>query len=200
MAIAEQQPRLPELHRGQTHEAPSAVNELADKWGRLTTIATLAVLPIWPLAYVLFAARYPDQSFFVKGAVATGAMVITRGALDVLFHRWIPWPNLYGAEVSAYQDRDARARRRSWFWTSRLRFLRAFLLSPLVWLPASRSSAASSTCGSSGPRGCSTRSAACSASRPASSLKDALVVAVLEPRRRASRWSSSCCSCSSSTS
>ena len=44
MAIAEQQPRLPELHRGQTHEAPSAVNELADKWGRLTTIATLAVL------------------------------------------------------------------------------------------------------------------------------------------------------------
>jgi ATP-dependent Zn protease len=134
MAIAEQQPRLPELHRGTTHEASVAVNELADKWGRLTTIATLAVLPIWPLAYVLFAARYPDQSFFVKGAVATAAMVITRGMLDVLFHRWIPWPNLYGAEVSAYQDRDARARRRSWFWTSRLRFARAFLLSPLVWL------------------------------------------------------------------
>ena len=63
-------------------------------------------------------------------------MVVTRGVLDVLFHRWIPWPNLYGAEVSAYQDRDARARRRSWFWTSRLRFLRAFLLSPLLWLAA----------------------------------------------------------------
>jgi len=62
MAIAEQQPRLPELHRGTTQEAPSATNELADKWGRLTTIATLAVLPIWPLAYVLFASRYPDPS------------------------------------------------------------------------------------------------------------------------------------------
>jgi ATP-dependent Zn protease len=136
MAIAEQQPRLPELHRGTGQDAPAAVNELADKWGRLTTIATLAVLPIWPLAYMIFASRYPDSSVFVRGAVATGAMVVVRGALDVLFHRWIPWPNLYGAEVSVYQDRDARARRRSWFWSSRIRFARAFVLSPLAWLAA----------------------------------------------------------------
>ena len=136
MAIAEQQPRLPELHRGTAEEAPAAVNELADKWGRLTTIATLAVLPIWPLAFVIVDSRWPDLSFFVTGLIATGAMVVTRGVLDVLFHRWIPWPNLYGAEVSAYQDRDARARRRSWFWSSRLRFARAFILSPLLWLAA----------------------------------------------------------------
>ncbi len=138
MAIAEQQPRLPELHRGTQDEAPAAVNELADKWGRLTTIATLAVLPIWPLAYVIVRLALARPVVLLTGAVATGAMVVTRGVLDVLFHRWIPWPNLYGAEVSAYQDRDARARRRSWFWASRLRFARAFLLSPLVWLAALR--------------------------------------------------------------
>ena len=136
MAIAEQQPRLPELHRATAQQAPRAVNELADKWGRLTTIATLAVLPVWPLAFVLVGSRWPDMSFFLKGLIASAAMVVMRGMLDVLFHRWIPWPNLYGAEVSAYQDRDARARRRSWFWTSRLRFARSFILSPLLWLAA----------------------------------------------------------------
>ena len=101
MAIAEQQPRLPELHRATAQQAPRAVNELADKWGRLTTIATLAVLPVWPLAFVLVGSRWPDMSFFLKGLIASAAMVVMRGMLDVLFHRWIPWPNLYGAEVSA---------------------------------------------------------------------------------------------------
>lgn len=113
MAIAEQQPRLPELHRGTEQEAPAAVNELADKWGRLTTIATLAVLPIWPLAFVIVDARWPGLSFLVTGLIATGAMVVTRGALDVLFHRWIPWPNLYGAEVARPRPREASRRARA---------------------------------------------------------------------------------------
>jgi cell division protease FtsH len=122
-------------HRPQAESAPEPQrNELADRWGRLTLIATLAVLPIWPLAFLIADARWPDQTFLVKALIATVAMVVVRGLLDVLFHRWIPWPSLFGDTVSQYQERDARARRRAWFWTSRLRFTRLFLISPVFWL------------------------------------------------------------------
>ncbi len=135
MAIVEQQPPLPEVHRPQaeTRVAPQR-NELADRWGRLTMIATLAVLPIWPLAFLIMDSRWPDMTFLVKAMIATGSMVVVRGVLDVLFHRSIPWPSLFGDAVSQYQERDARARRRAWFWTSRLRFTRLFLISPVFWL------------------------------------------------------------------
>ncbi len=135
MAIAEQQPRLPEKYEGPpaTEQAPPR-NELADRWARLTTIATLAVLPVWPLAYVIIDSHWPDEAFLVKAFGATAVMVIARGILDVLFHRWIPWPNLFGDDVSTYKTSDARARRRAWTWKSGFRFTRAFLLSPMVFL------------------------------------------------------------------
>ncbi len=110
------------------------MNELADRWARLTTIATLAVLPIWPLAYVIIDSRWPDQSFLVKALVATVAMVIVarhpRRAVPPLDSVAEP----VGRRRRAYQDGDARARRRSWSGRRGCGSRRAFLLSPIVWL------------------------------------------------------------------
>ena len=39
-----------------------------------------------------------------------------RGLLDLIFHRFIPWPSLFGIDNAELREEDVVARRRVWFW------------------------------------------------------------------------------------
>jgi cell division protease FtsH len=94
---------------------------LSGEWRRLSRAATLvavmtspALLAIlvgvndWPLGWAL---------------LATIAFVAAfRGLIDIVAHRFIPRPSLYGADREALLD-DATARRRLWFWRGKYKLL-----------------------------------------------------------------------------
>ena len=39
-----------------------------------------------------------------------------RGLLDLIFHRFIEWPSLFGIDNPDLREEDVVARRRVWFW------------------------------------------------------------------------------------
>jgi ATP-dependent Zn protease len=89
--------------------------ELAQGWRRLTRAATLVALLAVPPVYVYFT----QQNGWVwwKALLATLALVIvSRGLVDLLFHRFIPWPSLFGLDSPQLREEDVVARRRAWFW------------------------------------------------------------------------------------
>jgi cell division protease FtsH len=129
MSYAEDSP--PSLKPRMSQEATA----LAYEWRKLTRAATaVAVLtsPAWFL--VFWKANHWDWWW---AAVATFAGVVAfRGAVDVISHKLIPAPNLYGAQAELL-DEDIVARRRVWFWRTRFRrlfWLLLFLFGLLVLL------------------------------------------------------------------
>jgi ATP-dependent Zn protease len=104
-------------------ELPSKVNEnatsLAREWRRLGRAATGVALLTSPAVFVLFHSRYGWP--VIWALVGTVAVVVTfRGFIDVLAHRFIPSPSLYGAEA-ALKEQDVISRRRLWYWRRRFR-------------------------------------------------------------------------------
>ena len=41
---------------------------------------------------------------------------VFRGLADLIFHRLIPWPSLFGLDSPQLREEDVVARRRVWFW------------------------------------------------------------------------------------
>jgi ATP-dependent Zn protease len=99
---------------------------LALEWRRLTRAATFVALLTSPM---LFALLYYTHRWSLPAAlIGTFVGVIAfRGLIDVLAHKLIPRPSLYGADREALLE-DAVARRRVWFWRGKYRLL--------VWLAA----------------------------------------------------------------
>jgi ATP-dependent Zn protease len=99
---------------------------LAREWRRLGRVATGVALLTSPVLFVLLHSTYDwplgwSLAFTVLGVAAF------RGLIDVLAHRLIPAPSLYGAE-SELRDQDVLSRRRLWYWRRKYR--------QLVWLAA----------------------------------------------------------------
>ncbi|HWC85885.1 MAG TPA: AAA family ATPase [Solirubrobacteraceae bacterium] len=64
-----------------------------------------------------------DHASFVVSLIVTAlAVVVFRGIVEVVARRLIPSPSLYGADDSLRQD-DLVARRRYWYWRTKLRRL-----------------------------------------------------------------------------
>ena len=126
MAYAEDSP--PSLKPRMSQEATA----LAYEWRKLTRAATaVAVLtsPAWFL--VFWKANHWDWYW---AALATFVGVIAfRGAVDVISHKLIPTPNLYGAQSELLEE-DIVARRRVWYWRTRFRRLFWLALSLFVLL------------------------------------------------------------------
>jgi ATP-dependent Zn protease len=99
--------------RAQDHQA------LALEWRKLTRAATFVALLTSPMVFaVLF---YTHRWSFIAAVLGTFVCVITfRGLIDVLAHRLIPRPSIYGADRRLL-DEDATARRRVWYWRKKLR-------------------------------------------------------------------------------
>ncbi len=108
-------------HEGSTGAklAPANANAsnreaLAGEWRRLSRAATfVAILTSPAFMAVLIGAN--GWSWFWALLLTIVAVSAFRGLIDIVAHRFIPRPSLYGADREALMD-DATARRRVWFW------------------------------------------------------------------------------------
>jgi ATP-dependent Zn protease len=92
---------------------------LAREWRRLARAATVVALLTSPALFVALHVGGWSVLASLIGAIV-GVMAF-RGLIDVIAHRLIPRPSLYGAGKEELLD-DATSRRRVWFW--RARYLR----------------------------------------------------------------------------
>jgi ATP-dependent Zn protease len=111
---------------------PSAFSEehaaLAREWRKLSRAATFVAVLTSPGVFALF---YSSNGWaFGPSLLATFFVVIAfRGLIDLIAHRMIKRPSLYGADREALLD-DAMARRRVWFWRGKYKFV--------LWVGGSR--------------------------------------------------------------
>ena len=113
MSYAEQSPTL----RPMSQQASS----LAHEWRRLGRAATVvAVLTSPALFFVFYVGN--GWSVLVSLIVTFVAIIAFRGLVDVIAHKLIPAPNLYGAGREMLAQ-DVVDRRRVWYWRTRFRRL-----------------------------------------------------------------------------
>jgi len=89
--------------------------ELASNWRRLTRAATLVAIITSPVLFVYFV-RQQDWAWWEALLATVGIVAAFRGFVDLAFHRWIPWPSLFGLESRELREEDILAHRRVWFW------------------------------------------------------------------------------------
>ncbi|HET8952382.1 MAG TPA: AAA family ATPase [Solirubrobacteraceae bacterium] len=99
---------------------------LAREWRRLGRVATVVALLTSPALFVLLHSTYDWPLGWALVFTLLGVAAF-RGLVDVLAHRLIPAPSLFGAE-SELRDQDVVSRRRLWYWRHKYR--------QLVWLAA----------------------------------------------------------------
>ncbi len=119
MAYAEESPSL----RPRRKEQSVA---LAREWRKLGRAATFVAVLTSPALFLLLY----HSSGWSLGASLLGTfvgVVAFRGLVDVLAHKAIPAPTIYGAEKEL-QEEDVVQRRRLWYWRRRYRLL--------VWIVA----------------------------------------------------------------
>jgi cell division protease FtsH len=114
-----------QLNRGVNEQAAS----LAREWRKLGRAATIVALLTSPVVFVLLNQRFDwAVPWALLGAI--GAVVLFRAAVDMLTHRMIPAPALYGAD-DALKGEDVISRRRLWYW--RRKFRRGFWLALIIF-------------------------------------------------------------------
>src|SRR5215210_7068508 len=101
-------------------------SSLAREWRKLTHAATAVAIFTAP-AFFLVLHRTNGWSVPASLLVTFIAVVAFRGFVDVLAHKLIPHPNLYGASPELLEA-DVVARRRTWYWRTRFRHLAWYLL------------------------------------------------------------------------
>ena len=105
--------------------------ELAGQWRRLTWAATAVALLMAP-ALVVWLNQTQGWSWLWSILAALGGVVIFRGLVDLVFHRLIPRPSLFGLESQQLREEDVVARRRVWFWRF---WLKVAILAAIIALP-----------------------------------------------------------------
>src|SRR4051812_29508626 len=100
----------PRLQRRVNDQAMS----LAREWRMLGRAATAVALLTSPALFVLLHTTYDWPVMWALVGTFAG-IVIFRGGVDVIAHKLIPSPALYGAE-SALKEQDVVSRRRVWYW------------------------------------------------------------------------------------
>jgi len=89
--------------------------ELTNQWRMLRRLATGVAILTSPAVFIWL---HKQQGWaigwsLVLTIVAVGAF---RGVLDLIFHRFIRWPSLFGVDNAGLREEDVVARRRVWFW------------------------------------------------------------------------------------
>ncbi len=90
-------------------------HELARDWRRLTRAATAVAVLTSPALFVWFT-QQNGWSWWVSLLATVAVVVVFRGFSDLVFHRIIPWPSLFGTESTLLREEDIVGRRRAWFW------------------------------------------------------------------------------------
>jgi ATP-dependent Zn protease len=88
---------------------------LSAQWRSLRRVATGVAVLSSPAVFIYL---HKQQGWQIGWSlVATlGAIAAFRGVLDLIFHRFIRWPSLFGIDTPQLQEEDVVARRRVWFW------------------------------------------------------------------------------------
>jgi ATP-dependent Zn protease len=92
---------------------------LAREWRRLGRAATIVALLTSPAVFAWLTAVQGWNALLAL-VVSLALVALFRGFIDVLAHRFIPRPSLYGADAEA-RARDAVDRRRVWYWRAKFR-------------------------------------------------------------------------------
>jgi cell division protease FtsH len=87
---------------------------LAREWRRLGRVATFVAILTSPALFIVLYQRFEWPLFWALVGTLLGIAAF-RGLIDVLAHRMIPAPTLYGAEREL-RDEDVITRRRLWYW------------------------------------------------------------------------------------
>ena len=90
-------------------------SELASQWRNLTRAATLVAILTAP-AIVVWLHQSEGWAWIWSILAGLGVVICFRGLVDLLFHRMIPRPSLFGLESQQLREEDVVARRRVWFW------------------------------------------------------------------------------------
>ena len=89
--------------------------ELGNQWRALRRAATAVAVLSSP---ALFVWLYKMQEVTLAWAIVATILGVAafRGLLDLIFHRFIEWPSLFGIDNADLREEDVVARRRVWFW------------------------------------------------------------------------------------
>jgi ATP-dependent Zn protease len=90
-------------------------HELRSQWRTLRRAATAVALISSPALFV-WLYKMEDKTLVWSILLTVLAVAAFRGLLDVIFHRFIEWPSLFGVDNPALQEEDVVARRRVSFW------------------------------------------------------------------------------------
>jgi ATP-dependent Zn protease len=94
---------------------------LAREWKRLSRAATVVALLTSP-AFLLVLVNQNDWPLGWALIATFFAVIAFRGLMDIIAHRLIPRPSLYGADREELLD-DATARRRVWYWRGKYKLV-----------------------------------------------------------------------------
>jgi cell division protease FtsH len=92
---------------------------LAHEWKKLGRLATAVAMLTSPILFAAIVTTL-EWTWYWSALAALAAVVIFRGMVDVLAHRFIPSPAIYGAESALAKD-DVISRRRLWYWRKKFR-------------------------------------------------------------------------------
>jgi ATP-dependent Zn protease len=92
---------------------------LAREWRALGRAATAVAILTSPALFVLLHSTYDWPILWALVGTFAG-IVIFRGLIDVIAHKLIPTPSLYGAE-DELKAQDVISRRRVWYWRTKFR-------------------------------------------------------------------------------
>src|SRR5215212_2906917 len=108
----------PALRSGGVNEHSLA---LAREWRRLGRAATAVAVLTSPIVFAALISGF-GWAWYWALLAAVGMVVVFRGAVDVLAHKLIPTPTIYGAEAEL-READVIGRRRTWYWRKKFRRL-----------------------------------------------------------------------------
>jgi ATP-dependent Zn protease len=92
---------------------------LAREWRRLGRAATIVAVLTSPALFLALYDRFEWPLFWAVVATVLGIAAF-RGLIDVLAHKLIPAPSLYGAEAELREE-DVMSRRRLYYWRRKYR-------------------------------------------------------------------------------
>src|SRR5919204_6213343 len=88
---------------------------LSAQWRSLRRVATGVAVLSSPAVFVYL---HKQQGWQIGWSLVASVIAVAafRGLLDLLFHRFIRWPSLFGIDNPRLREEDVVARRRVWFW------------------------------------------------------------------------------------
>jgi cell division protease FtsH len=88
---------------------------LSAQWRSLRRVATGVAVLSSPAVFIYL---HKQQGWQIGWSLVATVLAIAafRGALDLVFHRFIRWPSLFGIDTPQLREEDVVARRRVWFW------------------------------------------------------------------------------------